>query len=200
MYMKQYKRIFNLLALGLCLTLLNCGGSSSPPETPKGFTAVALNKQVMLTWDAQEGVTYDLFHSISAGLDVGSDATVPDATSPHTFTGLTNGTTYYYLLTATNSAGASEPTEEISATPLPPPAAPENFMAEASKEQVTLTWTAEEELTYDLYYSTAAGFSLEDGAKIPNVSSPHTPHRPHERHYLLLSSDGGEFCGREPAR
>ena len=176
MYTKQYKRIFSLFAFGLCLTLLNCGGDegpSSPPETPQGFTAVGLNEQVRLTWTVQEGVTYNLFHSISAGLDAGSDAKVSNAASPHTFTGLTNNTVYYYILTAVNSAGSSEPTEEISATPLPPPPAPQGFMAEAFKGQVRLTWTAEEDLTYDLYHSTVAGFSLASGTKISNISSPY---------------------------
>ena len=174
--MKQYKYIFSLWVFGLCLTLLNCGGDegpSSPPETPQSFTAVGLNEQVRLTWTVQEGVTYNLFHSISAGLDAGSDAKVSNASSPHTFTGLTNNTTYYYILTAVNSAGSSEPTEEISATPLPPPPAPQGFMAEAFKGQVRLTWTSEEDVTYDLYHSTVAGFSLASGTKISNISSPY---------------------------
>ena len=176
--MRQYSRIFNLWAFGLCFTLLNCGGEdgpSGPPEIPQNFTAVALDGQVMLTWTAEEGVTYNLFHSISAGLDVVSDAKVSDVDSPHTFSGLTNGNTYYYLLTAENSAGSSKPTEEISATPSPSPPVPQGFMAEVSNAQAILTWIAEEDVTYDLYHSTAAGFSLESGTKTANVSPPY-PH------------------------
>ena len=86
---------------------------------PQGFTAEASNQQVTLTWIPEENATYNLFYSRAPGVNVGSADTmkISDVSPPYPHTGLTNGTTYYYLLMAVNSAGESEPTVEISATP-----------------------------------------------------------------------------------
>ncbi|MGC1626590.1 MAG: glycoside hydrolase family 44 protein, partial [Candidatus Acidiferrales bacterium] len=57
--------------------------------------------------------------------------------------GLTNGTKYFYVVAAYNSAGASANSAEASATPtLPPPSAPTGLSAAAGNTQITLTWTA----------------------------------------------------------
>ena len=79
-----------------------------------------------------------------------------------------NDTTYYYLLRAVNSFGASVPTAEIWArTPAPgAPATPQDFMAAASSGQVRLTWRSQPGVTYDLFHSASEGFILENGTKI----------------------------------
>jgi len=59
--------------------------------------------------------------------------------------GLTNGTTYYYVVSAVNSAGESGNSSQVSATPQPPlqPAAPTKLSASSGppKGGVTLKWT-----------------------------------------------------------
>ena len=54
-----------------------------------------------------------------------------------------------------------------------PPKAPRNFWAAASEEQVTLTWAQQRGATYDLFFSTRAGFGLESGTRISSVTSPY---------------------------
>ena len=54
-----------------------------------------------------------------------------------------------------------------------PPKTPRNFWAAAFEEQVTLTWAQQGGVTYDLFFSTRAGFGLESGTKISPVTSPH---------------------------
>ena len=184
--MKQYKHIFNLLVFVLSLVLLNCGdgdGSSQVdrPAVPQDFKAIVSSRQVMLTWTMQDGVAYQLYHSTTPEIIVtsGTVAKIRNATSPHTFTGLTNGTTYHYRLTASDSSGLSRPTNEVSATPI---AAPQNFKAVGAAGRVRLSWTApvqdginQDDITYDLFYSTTAGVDVgsADVMKVLGVTSPY---------------------------
>ena len=169
--MKQYWRIFTLL--GLFPALLSCGGGI--PSTPQNFTATASNQQVTLSWTVEEDETYTLFRSTDSNFVTSDETKISDnVTSPHHDMNLTNGTTYYYRLTAVNSSGTSAPTDEVSATPLLE--TPQNFTATSLifARRVTLTWTEEEGVTYTLFRSTDSNFVTSDETKISdNVTSPH---------------------------
>ena len=183
----------------------------TPPAPPQNFVAEASDGQVRLTWDSQEGLTYDLFHSTSAGFELTSGMKLSPVTSPYTHDGLTADTTYYYRLTANNAAGASEPTNEVSArtpaTPLAtPPATPQNFMATASaaisNTRVTLNWDPQRGVTsYDLFYATAAGIDVESStaAKFTNVTPPynHTGLTNNTTYYYRLTANN-RFGKSEP--
>jgi fibronectin type 3 domain-containing protein len=130
------------------------------PAAPSGLTTTAGNAQVMLSWTASSGATsYKVKRSSTNGSGyqtVGS----PTATS-FTNTGLTNGTTYYYVVTAVNSSGESGSSAQASSTPAAapqPPAAPIGLMAVAGNAQVALTWAAGGGATsYHVKRSTTSG-------------------------------------------
>jgi fibronectin type 3 domain-containing protein len=139
-----------LLALLVVLTACGGGGNSgggggggvTPPATPSGVTATAGNAQVSLTWTSVSGATsYQVKRSVTSGSGYTQVGT--PTTASFTDTGLTNGTTYYYVVSAVNSAGESANSTEQSATPvLPIPTAPTNVTATAGDTQVNLSWTA----------------------------------------------------------
>ncbi len=113
-----------LLVVASALLLSSCGGSSgggggqkvTPPATPTGLAATAGNAQVGLTWNASTGATsYTVGRSTTSGSGY-TTVTSPTGTS-YTDTGLTNGTTYYYVVAAANSAGTSANSSQVSATP-----------------------------------------------------------------------------------
>jgi|HubBroStandDraft_6_1064221.scaffolds.fasta_scaffold01749_11 fibronectin type 3 domain-containing protein len=137
----------------------NGGGGSNAPSTPSGLTASAANAQVNLTWNASSGATaYYVKRSTTSGGPYTQIAT-PTTTS-YADNSVTNGTKYYYVVSAYNSYGQSANSAEVNATPTapPPPSAPSGLQATAGNTQVSLTWTASSGATsYHVKRSTANG-------------------------------------------
>jgi lysophospholipase L1-like esterase len=88
-----------------------------PPPAPAGLTAAAGNAQVSLSWSASAGATsYNVKRATTSGGPYANVATGVTATS-FTNTGLINGTTYFYVVSAVNSNGESQNSAQASATP-----------------------------------------------------------------------------------
>ncbi|WP_246070563.1 cellulase family glycosylhydrolase [Paenibacillus kobensis] len=95
------------------------GGTTNPqpPAAPAGLTATAGNAQAALSWSASSGATsYTVKRATTSGGPYTNVATGITSTS-YTNTGLTNGTTYYYVVSATNAAGTSANSSQASASP-----------------------------------------------------------------------------------
>ena len=131
-----------------------------PPSAPTGLVATAGNAQVMLTWNASTGATS---YHVKRSTTNGSGYAQVGAPTTTTFTdpGLTNGTPYYYVVTAVNSAGESGPSSQVNATPVAPaqpPPAPTGLTAAAGNGQVNLNWNASTGATsYHVKRSTTNG-------------------------------------------
>src|SRR5690242_16946223 len=98
------------------------GGGANAPAAPTGLQATAGNAQVSLTWTASAGATgYYVKRSTTSGNEV---QIATDSATAYTDSGLTNGTTYYYEVSAYNSYGQSSNSNEVSATPAAPVTAP----------------------------------------------------------------------------
>src|SRR5689334_14909876 len=90
----------------ITLFVIPSGGVISPPPAPAGLSATAGNGAVSLTWNAAAGATsYSVKRATASGGPYTTIAS-PTATS-YGDSGLTNGTTYYYVVSASNSAGTS---------------------------------------------------------------------------------------------
>jgi len=133
-----------------------------PPSAPTSLTATGGNGQVALTWQPVDGATS---YNVYEGTTSGAEGTTPIATGVNTYsysvTGLTNGTTYYFVVTAVNADGVSGVSNQASATPeasLGIPAAPTGFTATGGDMQASLSWTAVPgAATYNIYQATTSG-------------------------------------------
>ncbi|MBW5449425.1 glycoside hydrolase [Cohnella sp. CFH 77786] len=102
----------------------NSSQASATPTTgttvaaaPTGLTATAGNAQVALSWTASSGAaSYNVKRATTSGGPYTTVATGITSTG-YTNTGLTNGTTYFYVVSAVNSAGESANSAQASATP-----------------------------------------------------------------------------------
>ncbi len=155
---------FVLIAISL-IYLTACGGSGSSgggggpqrPAVPTGLAATAGNQQVALTWNASSGATsYNVKRATTSG---GPYTQIANTTTTNdTDASLTNGTTYYYVVSAVNSAGESGNSSQVSGMPGTIPAVPTGLTATAGSQQVSLTWSASAAATsYSVKRGTATG-------------------------------------------
>ena len=123
---------------------VTAAGSAAPPPpgAPANLTATPGNEQVSLSWTGSDAASY---YSVKRSAVSGGPYEVIGQTTATGFThsGLTNGVTYFYVVSATNAGGTSPDSNEVSAIPNGPltPAAPTNLTATAGKRKVTLQWT-----------------------------------------------------------
>lgn len=155
-----YSKGANIMVPALCvlviLQMAGCGGAvvSGPsggsgtnvPSTPSGLQATAGDAQITLTWTASSGSTgYKVLRSTTSGGPYTQIAAPSGST--YSDTGLTNGTTYYYVVVAVNAAGTSANSNQASATPIAAPS-PATVTLAASPATIvsggssTLTWSS----------------------------------------------------------
>ncbi|AWR85636.1 Ig-like domain-containing protein [Meiothermus taiwanensis] len=132
-----------LFILGNLLVVAGCNNppANNPPATPTGLVAIPGDRQVVLNWNANtepdlEGYTV-YWGSASGALTNVENA--PRSATSKTITGLTNGTTYFFVLEALNTGGLkSAKTNEVAATPFEPDRTPPQIVSTVPANGATL--------------------------------------------------------------
>ncbi len=118
----------------------------APPDSPLNLTATAGNGTAILGWaepDDASITAYRYRQSTDGGTTFGAFTTIAGSsasTTSHIVSQLTNGTAYTFEIQAQRSSDWSASSNQATATPFAPPAAPTSFTATTGNGQVTLDW------------------------------------------------------------
>ena len=92
--------------------------NATAPGAPASVTATPGDGKVTLTWGAVSGAAkYIIYRDTNTGVLPGSGTVLDNVTSPHEDTSVTNGNSYYYVITATIQQTEGLPSAEVYATP-----------------------------------------------------------------------------------
>jgi len=154
--------------------VLNCQSAEIPASPPGGLSAAPGDGSVALSWSqpASFGNSPLAGYNVYVGTSSNHETVIPVlvTTTHYTVTGLTDGTEYYFYVTAVNMAGWSGPSEEASATPEPPPTVPGvplNLSATPGGGSANLIWTT----PTDTGGSPITGYNVFDGTSAGGESS-----------------------------
>ena len=113
----------------------------TPPPAPTGLAASSGDTQVALAWAATSGAGgYNVKRALASSGPFTNVASALTLTN-YIDLGLADGTTYYYVVSATNYGGESPNSAPASATP-GIPAPPTGLLATAFNGEVDLQWNA----------------------------------------------------------
>ncbi|WP_164001286.1 fibronectin type III domain-containing protein [Pyxidicoccus caerfyrddinensis] len=137
-------------SLVLVLGLLACGDDAPEgpvlkvPGAPRSVSAVPGDGQATVSWSAplEDGGSAILRYSVQALRDGAVAKTQEGSATSLTVTGLTNGASYTFVVTAGNAQGAG-PASAASAPVVPrvTPGAPRDVTATPGNQQVTVSWS-----------------------------------------------------------
>ena len=149
------------------------------PSAPRNFIATAGDRVVNLNWNAPvdnggSAITeYTIYRGTSSDAESYRDS-VSAPTTSYTDRSVTNDLIYYYKVSAENSVGEGEKSNEVDASPkssltqttaplVTTPSAPLNFKASAGDGNVNLEWTEPSDeggsliTNYNIYRGTTSG-------------------------------------------
>jgi len=143
------------------------------PAPPSGIVATAGVASVFVTWAAVGNATsYKVKRSLVSG---GAYTLLTTLTgTSYTDAGLTNGTPYFYIVTALNTVGESPNSSEVSAVPYPPlPGIPSGVRAAGANMAVDLFWLpSPDAASYNVKRSSLPGGPYTIVGTAPSSSTP----------------------------
>ena len=154
-----------------------------PPGVPTNVSVLATNSGAKVAWDSvARSDSYNIYYASSPGVTKSNYLGLPDGTklmnavSQQDIAGLTNGTVYYFIVTAVNAYGESAESAETMTTV---PGQPTGLSVLAADGGVEAAWNfVSGAVSYNIYLASSSGVTkanystLPEGTKLTGVFSP----------------------------
>ena len=113
------------------------------PQSPLNVVASPRDRSVVVSWDGPvSGAATPNTYKVTA-VPGGKTCIAAAPVTSCTVSGLFNGTSYTFVVAASNTTGTSSPSQAtLSVTPLPVPGSPSNPLATAGPASAVVTWSA----------------------------------------------------------
>lgn len=176
------KTVFLTAVLGF----LACGNNMN--GFVSGLTATPGNGSVTLSWSPVTGATsYNVYYSTNPSVAptavsnlVGTLSQIGLTNTSTTVTGLTNQTTWYFIVTAVTTAGESSPSTTVSATPSSTSTGTSGSgvtsvnAIKVGAGQVTVSWAGVSgAISYNVYYGTNSNVNTSSPS-VQNITGTST--------------------------
>ncbi len=167
--------------------------SAVPPAAPTNLTASAGNASVTLDWTASTGaISYNLYRGTTSGGEGAMPLVTGITSTTYTDDTVTNGVTYYYKVSASNSAGTSGLSNEASATPAAPVLAiTSGPAATVSKTSAKIQWSTNVSADSEVSYGTSSdnlNTTIVNGSLVTQHSVKLSQLQRHTTYYYQVSS------------
>ena len=144
------------------------------PDVPANIQIAAGDKKIMISWDTvSEDVRYNIYWSETSGVTQKSTK-IPDVSTPFIHDDLSNGTMYYYCVSAENETGESDLSATKYAVPGPAtkvPNPPNNVKIYERNSILTFTWDPVIDASlYNVYWSFGSTVSRADNKEITTTT------------------------------
>jgi serine protease len=174
---------------------------TTPPAAPAGLSATAGNGTVALDWSNNTEADLDgyiVYRATSASGPFAALNANPRGQSAYTDSSVSNGTTYYYRVTAVDTSGnESVDSATVSGTPeggdTTPPAAPTGLSGSTTRNSVSLNWAdnGESDLAgYFVYRATRSGgpYTRVNSSPVPNSDYVDTGRNRRTRYFYYVTA------------
>jgi hypothetical protein len=179
-----------LLSLVLALALAACGSSSGgggddpapaagTVSSPENVSVTASDASATVAWDDVAGATsYNVYWKNTPDVSKTSYAgVISEDVSPCDFANLTNGDTYYFVVTAVGPDGEGPESLMVGAMPRQPLSAPQFVSAQPTPDttnSITISWPDVIGATsYNIYWDVIPGVTKNTGTRIQFVQAPY---------------------------
>lgn len=157
-------KTISFVAVAVMLIVFAGCDSSSGPDAPTGLTVTG-TAPITLSWNSVSGATsYNVYRgTISGGLSTKTRLASNDSATTYTDMSTIVGTTYYYQVTAVDSDGVSDASNEVNATSQSQNgnsnSNPFVLIASKSGSGIILSWSnVSGAVSYNLYRDTISAF------------------------------------------